>query len=309
MQANTILMANQLSKQYGAFTALHPVSLSITKGEIVGLVGKNGAGKTSLLKMIAGQTMPTSGELELFSQSTPEGLMQARRRIGAIVEKPSFYSDMTARQNLEYYRIQRGIPGKVSVDAALQEVGLTQTGRKKFKHFSLGMKQRLGIALALMNHPDLLVLDEPINGLDPMGIIEIRELLLKLNREKQITMLISCHVLAEMQNLATAYVFIDQGKIVKAMTAQQLEENCSRYIRLVVGGEARAVALLEDHFPDIRYSVQADKSIHVFNLLDKADEINRVLVSNNVRLFSVEAKGMNLENYFVSLVGRPAANG
>jgi ABC-type multidrug transport system, ATPase component len=309
MQANKILIANRLSKKYGSFTALYPASLSIAKGEIVGLVGKNGAGKTSLLKLISGQTLPTDGELQLFSESTPEGLTQARRRMGAIVERPSFYSEMTARQNLEYYRIQRGIPGKDSVDTALREVGLFHTGRKKFKHFSLGMKQRLGIALALMNHPDLLVLDEPINGLDPMGIVEIRELLLKLNREKQITMLISCHVLAEMQNLATSYVFIDRGKIVQIMTAQQLEENCSQFVRFVVDGEARAVALLEKQFHGIRYCVQADKSIHVFNLLDKVDEMNQVLVSNNVRLFSVEAKGMNLEDYFVSLVGGPATNG
>jgi len=304
MQTNEIMAIKSLSKKYGQFTALHPANLSIMKGEIMGLVGKNGAGKTTLLKLITGQSLPTSGELKLFSGSTPEGLKQARQRIGAIVETPSFYRDMTARQNLEYYRIQRGIPGKEAVEAALHEVGLTDTGRKRFKDFSLGMKQRLGLALALMNHPDFLVLDEPINGLDPMGIVEMRELLLTLNREKQITMFISCHVLAELQNLATKYAFIDHGKIIKTITAQQLEEHCSLFLRLVVDSEAKAAALLEKHFQGIRYSVQPDKSIHIYNLQGKADEVTQVLVTNNVRLFSLETKGMNLEDYFVSLVGR-----
>jgi len=304
MQTNEIMAIKSLSKKYGQFTALYPASLSITKGEIMGLVGKNGAGKTTLLKLITGQSLPTSGELKLFAASTPEGLMQARQRIGAIVETPCFYRDMTAQQNLEYYRIQRGIPGKEAVEAALHEVGLTDTGRKKFKDFSLGMKQRLGLALALMNHPDFLVLDEPINGLDPMGIVEMRELLLTLNREKQITMFISCHVLAEMQNLATKYAFIDRGKIIKTITAQQLEESCKLFLRLVVDSEVRAAALLEKHFQGIHYSVQPDKSIHIYNLQGRADEVTQVLVTNNVRLFLLEAKGMNLEDYFVSLVGR-----
>ncbi|AIQ11246.1 ABC transporter ATP-binding protein [Paenibacillus durus] len=304
MPKNKIMAAKSLSKTYGSLTALFPTTLSITKGEILGLVGKNGAGKTTLLKLITGQSLPTGGELELFSAATPEGLRQARQRMGAIVETPAFYRDMTARQNLEYYRIQRGIPGKGTVEAALHEVGLTDTGCKKFKDFSLGMKQRLGLALALMNHPDFLVLDEPINGLDPLGIVEIREMLLKLNREKQITMLISCHMLAEMQNLATAYAFIDRGKIVKTMTAQQLKENCNQFLRLVVDSETRAAALLEKHFQDIRYSVQPDKSIHIYNLHGKADEVARVLLGNDIRLFSLEPRGMNLEDYFVSLVGR-----
>jgi len=304
MSKNEIMAAKSLSKTYGSFTALFPSTLSIAKGEILGLVGKNGAGKTTLLKLITGQSLPTGGELELFSAATPEGLRQARQRIGAIVETPSFYRDMTARQNLEYYRIQRGIPGKGTVEDALHEVGLTETGRKKFKDFSLGMKQRLGLALALMNHPDFLVLDEPINGLDPMGIVEIRELLLTLNREKQITMLISCHVLAEMQNLATTYAFIDRGKIIQTMTAQQLDENCNPYLRLVVDVETKAAALLEKNFQGIRYSVQPDKSLHIYNLQGKADEVSRVLVGNSIRLFSLETRGMNLEDYFVSLVGR-----
>lgn len=304
MPSENILATQALSKSYGTTTGLYPTTLSIRKGEILGLVGRNGAGKTTLLKLITGQAIPTNGELALFRTSTPEGLRQARRRIGAIVETPSFYRDMTARQNLAYYRIQRGIPGKEVVDAALHEVGLSDTGSKKFKDFSLGMKQRLGLALALLNHPDFLVLDEPINGLDPMGIVEIRELLLRLNREKQITILISCHVLAEMQNLATAYAFIEGGKLIETMTAQQLEENCKPYLRLVVDTQSRAAALLEQYFPGIRYQAQPDQSLHVYDATHRTDEINRLMVNHNIRLTSMETRGMNLEDYFVSLVGR-----
>lgn len=303
MMSTNIMISKSLTKTYGSFTALYPTNLSISKGEILGLVGRNGAGKTTLLKLITGQCLPTGGELELFSETTTDGLRQARQRIGAIVETPCFYRDMTARQNLEYYRIQRGIPGKERVEAALSEVGLTDTGKKKFRDFSMGMKQRLALALALMNHPDFLVLDEPINGLDPLGIVEIRELLLTLNREKQITILISGHVLAEMQSLATTYAFIDGGRVIKTMTAEQLEESCGHYLRLVIDHETRAAVYLEKHFPDIRYSIQPDKSIHIYNLQDQADEVTRVLVMNNIRLSSLETRGTNLEDYFVSLVG------
>ncbi|GIP26551.1 bacitracin ABC transporter ATP-binding protein [Paenibacillus sp. J23TS9] len=296
-------MSQSLTKTYGSFTALYPMTLSIAKGEILGLVGRNGAGKTTLLKLITGQCLPTGGELELFSETTSEGLQQARQRVGAIVETPCFYRDMTARQNLEYYRIQRGIPGKERIEVALHEVGLKNTGIKKFRDFSLGMKQRLGLALALMNHPDFLILDEPMNGLDPLGIVEIRELLLSLNREKQITMLISGHVLAEMQSLATTYAFIDGGRMIKTMTARQLEESCGQYFRQVVDLETRAAALLERHFPDIRYRIQPDKSIHIYNLPGQTDEVTRILVENNIRLFALETRGTNLEDYFVSLVG------
>jgi len=303
MMSKTIMMSQSLTKTYGAFTALHPTTLSIAKGDILGLVGRNGAGKTTLLKLITGQCLPTGGELRLFSETTSEGLRQARQRMGAIVETPCFYRDMTARQNLEYYRIQRGIPGKERVEAALHEVGLRNAGGKKFREFSLGMKQRLGLALALMNHPDFLVLDEPINGLDPLGIVEIRELLLTLNREKQITMIISGHVLAEMQSLATTYAFIDGGKVIKTMTARQLEESCGQYLRVAVDRETSAAALLERRFPDIQYRIQPDKSIHIFNLPGQADEVTRLLVENKIRLTSLETKGTNLEDYFVSLVG------
>ncbi len=303
MSTVEIMAVKALSKSYRSFTALHPADLSIARGEILGLVGKNGAGKTTLLKLITGQALPDAGELKLFSATTPQELRQARQRIGAIVETPCFYRDMTALQNLEYYRIQRGIPGKEAPQNALLEVGLENTGAKKFKDFSLGMKQRLGLALALMNHPDFLVLDEPLNGLDPVGIVEIRELLLKLNREKHITMLISCHVLAELQHLATTYAFIDQGKLVKKMTGKQLEEACSPYLRLVADEEARAVVVLERQIKGISFSIQPDNSVHIYNMHDRANEIVRALAASSISIHSLEPRRANLEDYFLTLVG------
>lgn len=193
--SEAILQTQELTRRYGHTLALDRASITVEKGQIFGLVGRNGAGKTTLIRLISGQSIPTSGQISLFGQTSDSGLNRARSLTGAMVEIPSFYPYLTARQNLEYYRIQRGIPGKNCVDEALELVNLTDTGKKKFKTFSLGMKQRLGLALALMNQPEFLLLDEPINGLDPEGIVEFRELLLRLNRERQTTIFISSHIL------------------------------------------------------------------------------------------------------------------
>ena len=215
-----VLTTQALTKRYGAHTAVDRVDLAVNRGEIYGLVGRNGAGKTTLIRMVTGQTLPTGGALALFGASGGKELSAARARTGVMVETPSFYPYLTARQNLEYYRIQRGIPGKNVVDQVLSEVDLADTGKKTFKNFSLGMKQRLGLALALMARPDFLLLDEPINGLDPEGIVEFRNLLLRLNQERQTTILISSHILSELANLATCYGFIDNGVMLEQISAR-----------------------------------------------------------------------------------------
>ena len=224
--ANEILVTRGLTKRYGNHLAVDHVELSIQKGQIYGLVGRNGAGKTTIIRMVTAQTVPTEGEVSLFGASGERELSKMRARTGAMVETPSFYPYLTARQNLEYYRIQRGIPGRRVVDEVLEEVDLAGTGKKTFKNFSLGMKQRLGLALALMNRPDLLLLDEPINGLDPEGIVEFRNLLLRLNQERQTTILISSHILSELANLATCYGFLDNGMMLEQISARALEEKC-----------------------------------------------------------------------------------
>ena len=209
--AQTLLATRQITKRYGSSVAVDGVSLTLQEGQIYGLVGQNGAGKTTLMRMMTGQTLPSSGELELFGETSPQGIDRMRANLGAVVETPSFFPFFTARENLEYYRRQRGIVGRGCIDDALRQVELGDTGSKKFKDFSLGMKQRLGLALALLNRPAMLLLDEPINGLDPMGIAHFRTLIQKLCEENGVTVLISSHILSELESFATCYGFTDSN--------------------------------------------------------------------------------------------------
>lgn len=298
-----ILSTTNLTKKYSSTTAVNNINLEVKQREIYGLVGKNGAGKTTLLRIVSNQAFPTEGEVSLFGASTPEGLSKGRRRIGSIIEVPSFYSSMTAEQNLEYYRIQRGIPGKECVMEALEEVGLSHVGRKKYKSFSLGMKQRLGLALALMNKPELLLLDEPINGLDPFGIVEIRNLLIRLNQEKNITILISSHILSELSNLVTYYGFIDQGKLVRQLSAEALSRECGRYLELKVDRVELMTALLEKELNCTSYQVAPDHTLQIFEYLDQPSRISELAVKHGIGLNSITTREINLENYFIQLVG------
>ena len=298
-----ILSTNNLTKRYGKVTALSNVNLELKQGEIYGLVGKNGAGKTTLLRLISGQAFETSGSISLFGQTNGTELNHARKRIGCIIETPSFYANLTAEQNLEYYRIQRGIPGKSCVREVLNDVGLSDTGKKKFKSFSLGMKQRLGLALALMNKPELLLLDEPINGLDPFGIVEIRNLLLKLNQEKNITILISSHILSELSNLVTYYGFIEHGEMVKQISGEALSKECNCYIELKVANPDLMTALLETKLGCTNYKVTPERSIHIYEYLDQSAKISELAVTGGAGLNSIHVKEINLENYFIQLVG------
>lgn len=299
----SVLITRNLSKHYGKFEALKSTSIDIKKGEIYGLVGKNGAGKTTLLRMIAGQTMPTSGEVELFSETTPKGLDDSRKRIGAMIETPSFFPYLTAAENLEYYRIQRGIPDSDCIKQLLKEVGLSDTKKKKFKSFSLGMKQRLGLALAMMNNPDFLVLDEPINGLDPMGIVEIRNLLLKLNQEKNITIIISSHILTELASMATEYGFIDKGNLVEQISAEELKEKCKECIEVNVNNAEKVAVLLENKLDCHEYEILQNNIIRIYRFTDKPSKISSLIINNGIELNSMVVKGTSLEDYFVSLVG------
>ena len=298
-----ILSTNSLTKKYKNISAVDHVNLEIRQGDIYGLVGKNGAGKTTLLRIITGQAFPTEGQISLFGASSEESLNQKRKRIGAIIEIPSFYSYMTGKQNLEYYRIQRGIPDKNCVEEALTEVGLSEAGNKKYKDYSLGMKQRLGLGLTLMNRPELLLLDEPINGLDPFGIVEIRNLLLKLNREKNITILISSHILSELSNLVTSYGFIEKGKLVKQITSEELVKESNRYIELKVDNVEAMTALLEVKLNCESYKVTPDRAIHIFDYLDQPNKISELAIKSGIGLLSITTKEINLENYFIQLVG------
>ena len=299
----SVLTTRALTKRYGSHTAVDRVDLTVNRGEIYGLVGRNGAGKTTLIRMVTGQTLPTGGEVALFGAGGGRELLAARSRTGVMVETPSFYPYLTARQNLEYYRIQRGIPGKGTVDQVLEETDLANTGKKVFKNFSLGMKQRLGLALALMNRPDFLLLDEPINGLDPEGIVEFRNLLLKLNRERQTTILISSHILPELANLATCYGFIDNGVMLEQITARALEEKCRACIEVGVEDPSAASLVLEQKLGTRDYEVLSGGVLRLYSFLDQPQTVAKVLVEGGVSLRSLESRGANLEDYFLSMIG------
>ncbi len=301
--SNLVVKTKDITKIYGKIKVVNNVNITVKQGEIYGLVGKNGAGKTTLLKMISGLTMQTSGELELFSTGSKKDLEKARSRSGCVIETPSFFPYLSAKKNLEYYRIQRGIPEEKCVDEALELVGLSKVGNKKFKSFSLGMKQRLGLALAIMGNPDFLILDEPINGLDPMGIVEFRELLKKLNREKNITILISSHILGELAQLATTYGFINNGILVEEITAKEIEEKCRQCITVKVSDTKKACTILEEKLKCNEYEVLNNMEIRIFKYIDAPEKINEELVLAGIKVSTLNITGSNLENYFIDLIG------
>ncbi len=296
-----VLSTENISKQYRNFKALDNLSMHVEKGAIYGFVGKNGAGKTTLIRIICGLQNPTSGEYTLYGKKhTEKGIAQSRRRMGAIVETPSIYLDMTAEENVkEQYRVL-GRPSLEGIEELLELVGLGNTGKKKAKNFSLGMRQRLGIAVALAGDPDFLVLDEPANGLDPQGIVEIRELILKLNREHQITVLISSHILDELSRLASHYGFIDSGRIMKEMSAKELEAACRKCMHLVVSDVNGLARVLDEK--KIQYTITSDHEADVFGQLN-VTEITMALAKENCEVIKMTERDESLEGYYINLLG------
>lgn len=300
---DVILKTYNITKKYGNQIAVNNVNMTIKKGEIYGFIGQNGAGKTTLIRLITGLIHKTNGDIELLGASSENELNKARTMIGSLIETPSFYNNMTARENLEVSRRIRNIPGNKCVDEVLELVGLKNIEKKKVKNFSLGMKQRLGIANAIMGNPRLLILDEPINGLDPMGIVEIRELLKKINKEKDMTILISSHILSELSELATTYGIISSGKLIEEITSQELKEKCRKYIDLKVDDTSRAVIILERNLGIDDYQVLSNKKIKVFSNLDNVGEVNSILSNSGIIVESIGVKGENLEEYFMNVIG------
>ncbi len=296
-----VLTTNALSKHYGHFKALNGLNMHVPKGAIYGFVGKNGAGKTTLIRLICGLQAPTQGEYTLYGRkNTEKEIVKSRRRMGAVVETPSIYLDMTAEDNVkQQYRIL-GLPSYEGLDDILKLVGLSDTGRKKARNFSLGMRQRLGIAIALVGNPDFLVLDEPVNGLDPQGIIEIRELILKLNREQQITVLISSHILDELSRLATYYGFIDNGQLVKEISAEELMAACRKCIRMEVT-DTKALARVLDGM-EVEYTIRSDTQADVYARIG-ISQLTAALARENCEVLTMQERDESLESYYVSLVG------
>ena len=296
-----VLTTRGLCKNYRNCKALNGLTMHVPRGSIYGFVGRNGAGKTTLIRLICGLQAPSHGSYTLYgARNTMPGIYRARRRMGAVVETPSIYLDMSAEDNLkQQYRVL-GIPGFDGVKELLQLVGLADTGKKTARHFSLGMRQRLGIAVALAGDPDFLVLDEPANGLDPQGIIEMRELILRLNRERQITVLISSHILDELSRLATHYGFIDGGRMLREISAEQLEEACRKCLRVEVSDTSLLARALDGM--QLEYKILSDTIADVFAKLS-ISELDRALEAQGCELISMRERSESLESYYVNLVG------
>ena len=296
-----VLTTQSLSKHYKSFKALDNLTMHVPKGAIYGFVGRNGAGKTTLIRLICGLQRPTAGSYTLYGvDSGSRELGAVRRRMGAVVETPSIYLDLTAEDNLKEQLRVLGVPTDDGIPELLKLVGLEDTGRKKARNFSLGMKQRLGIAVALAGDPDFLVLDEPVNGLDPQGIIEIRELILKLNRERSITVLISSHILDELSKLATHYGFIDSGRMVKELSARELEAACRKCVRLEVS-DTKVLARVLDGM-GVEYQIWSDNLADVFSQINLT-RLTLALDAEGCEVRSAHERDESLESYFVNLVG------
>ena len=293
-----VLRTNKLTKRFGAKCAVNGVSMQIRKGEIYGFIGKNGAGKTTLMRLVLGAAMPSDGNIELFGG---EELSRARHRIGALLEYPCLYKGCSAYENLKRFSLLTGNT-KDELLEILELVGLKNVGKKKVGKFSLGMKQRLAIGVALLGHPEFLVLDEPVNGLDPAGIKEIRDVILRLNREKGVTFLISSHLLDELSKIVTTYGIIKDGVLIEQISAEELEARCRHHLKITVDNVQKALSLLAC-ITD-RNTIKAEgNSLYLYSLIDKSDRINRLFVRHGIRVSELKIQAASLEEYFLERMG------
>lgn len=297
----TVLELRDISKSFGKQHVLNHVNLSIQSGDIYGLIGRNGAGKTTILKTIVQLLHADSGQVMLFGERLTASHIKNLERTGSVIETPVANNQLTARQNLTYYCKIKGIVDKNAVDEALEFVDLTNTGKKKFKNFSLGMKQKLGLAIALLNKPDLLILDEPINGLDPIAIVEFRKLLIKLNQTQQTTILISSHILGELYQMSTRFGILNHGEIVKELSKEEFETQSREYVRLECDPTNVATTVL-DRLEINDYKVIDSTTIHIYDLSIDTANLVEMLVNENVKVSAIVKQHISLEAYFKSIL-------
>lgn len=296
------LQTKQLSKHYKNHIALNHADMTVYRGDIYGIVGRNGAGKTTLMKIVTGLTGQSGGEFEIFGKKG-RAAEKEKRRIGCLIENPAFFGNLTAYQNLRYYCYQKGIIDIKQIDEVLELVHLTEARNKKFHKFSLGMKQRLGIAFALIDNPDLVILDEPINGLDPIGISQLRDTFRTLSQERGITLVISSHILSELYAVANRYLFIEKGNILKEVTKGELDLECSRCIVVKTDDTKKASTIFENKLNITDFKVIDGSEIRIYDENVKSNELNRVLVHEGVGVLGIYESGVSLEDYFKQLVG------
>lgn len=294
-----VLQTQDLTKMFGRRAAVNGLNINVRKGDVYGFIGRNGAGKTTFIRMISGLAHPSKGSIRLFES---EDLDIQRRKTGTMIENPAVFPHFTAKENINYYCKLFGLNPNNTIDEMLNLVGLSDTGKKKAKNFSLGMKQRLAIAISLLGNPEFLMLDEPINGLDPSGIREIRELILKLNRERNITILISSHILGELSKIANRYGVINNGVMVAEFTNEELESRCAGELEVKVDNVELAVKVISNIVEPSNIFVMDEKTIHIVRHLDKAGQINMELAKNGVVVNSSMVIGQDLEAYFMQLM-------
>ncbi len=304
--AEVIFKAENIVKKYKkkkSFYALNGLDMEIHRGDIYGFVGENGAGKTTLMRILAGWITQTSGSIALFGESSGKGLCQKRRHINGIIEAPAFYPDLTAWDNLEICRLQRGITDKERIQKSLKIVGLTgaDADSTKTKNFSLGMKQRLGIAMTLLDEPQFLFFDEPLNGLDPVGIRDFHKLIRAMSKTG-ITILISSHMLRELNSLATCYGFIHKGKMMEQISSEELTEKFRRYMLLTVEDAVATVKILTEKLGLSRLETVSDDTVHLYEGLDQGGDIMKALITNGVTVEEMTIKGEDLQKYYLSLL-------
>ena len=298
-----LIETKKLTKVYGEQTVVNSVNLHVSKGRIYGLLGRNGAGKTTIMKMILGLTAITSGEIDVFGKNVKGYEKQTYPRIGAIIETPGFYPNLTGTENLEIFAKLRGTTTPNAVKNALEVVGLPYKDKKLFSKYSLGMKQRLGIANAILHDPELLILDEPTNGLDPIGIAEVRDFIKDMSEKQGKTILISSHILSEIQLLADDIGIIDQGVLLEESSMEELQKKNSRYILLQVSDVPKSVLILERQFGIKDYSVQDEHTLRLYDTSLDMAEVNKALVMQEVSVISSGLCNDTLEDYFKKITG------
>ena len=303
MSEQIIIDVKDLTKQYKKQVVVNHANFQIKKGSICGLIGPNGAGKTTIMKMLGGLVIPSEGTMSILGNTDEKSWAKARERMSFMIETPYANQDLTAHQNLEKQRLQKGIPDKARIDEVLEIVGLKNVEKKKFKEFSLGMKQRFGLANALLAKPEIMVLDEPINGLDPEGIVKIRELLIRLNQQENITIMISSHILSELSLMCDDYLFIVGGNIVKHLTREELHMECRNYLHIHTDNDELALAVLQEKLQISDFDVQKDGSITLYEYVDNVAPVSRTLFENGFLPLELSSGGESLEEYYMSIVG------
>lgn len=304
--SDIILETRNLTKKYKNLCALDNVSISLKKNHIYGFIGENGAGKSTFMKIVSGLIFPTSGDYSLMGESDPKAIERKRRNVGTIIEEPALYPKYSVWRNVEIQRMIVGNPDKSVTDKVIEMVGLTEAKDKKAKTLSMGMKQRLGIAIAMVGNPRLLILDEPINGLDPKNIVALREMLKKINEENECTIFVSSHILSELYLLASDFIFIHRGRIIETTTHEELEEKCSQYIIVRNDNIPETVTILEKHFADVNYKVTADDTIKIYGKPGMKAELSKYLMEAGIVISELSEKEQSLEEYFMTLTGGAA---